>query len=178
MSAGVSVLELGSGVGAVGLLCCALGAQVTLSDLAPALPLLARNCRRNGYGQHLARVAELDWLWAGEAPSKLQPFTALEARPDVIVASDVWYGGGTDDFFDVDAPVVLALAALMAPHTVAYVAHQDRPYRRASSLADYCEECGLDVVFRSTERPLGSSRRSAPGRISLLELRRKAADTA
>ena len=61
--AGKRVVELGSGSGAVGLVCSALGAaSVTLTDVGDALPLIARNVHKNEANG--VRVAPC--LWGNE----------------------------------------------------------------------------------------------------------------
>ncbi|KAK9822204.1 hypothetical protein WJX81_004183 [Elliptochloris bilobata] len=72
-------LDLSAGCGLVGLVLSALGCQVTATDLAPNLPLLAGNYKRNGLS---ANIVEHRW---GTNTSALQP------PFDVIVACDVMY---------------------------------------------------------------------------------------
>jgi tRNA1(Val) A37 N6-methylase TrmN6 len=42
-------VELGAGVGLVGLALAALGARVTITDVGKVLPLMRRNLQANGY---------------------------------------------------------------------------------------------------------------------------------
>ncbi len=42
-------VELGAGVGLVGLALAAMGARVTVTDVAKVLPLMRRNLLANGY---------------------------------------------------------------------------------------------------------------------------------
>lgn len=85
--AGKRCVELGAGCGLVGLVLCAAGADVVLTDLPCNLRLLRANARANT--KHLkgrARVAALSW---GE------PLGAeLRGRWDVVVATDVFYARG------------------------------------------------------------------------------------
>lgn len=69
-------LELGSGMGLGGLAFAMLGADVTLSDLGPILPLLERN-----YQQNLApAVLRGGWLAGGRALRGWQGRAGLSAH--------------------------------------------------------------------------------------------------
>ncbi|MGH7385701.1 MAG: class I SAM-dependent methyltransferase, partial [Candidatus Rokuibacteriota bacterium] len=79
---GRQVLDLGCGVGLIGIACGRLGAQVTFLDReAGALAAVRRNCRRNGLGP--ARTIGGDWNHGGH---RLEP-----AAYDVVVGGDVVY---------------------------------------------------------------------------------------
>ena len=86
------VLELGAGVGVVGLVCASLGARsVTLTDRdEAALALMHTNVRLNGYYDATAvsecevSVERLDW---GDVGTYIQPPNAFE----YVVAADVLY---------------------------------------------------------------------------------------
>lgn len=86
---GKKVLELGAGTGVVGLVLAAHGADVTLTDLPEALPILRHNAAANfepGTPEaERVRVLPLDWT-QGLSPAlrQLQPF-------DVVVGADLVY---------------------------------------------------------------------------------------
>jgi hypothetical protein len=104
--AGKTVLELGSGTGAVGLVAAALGAsKVALTDLPALLPVMEANINNPSNAAHLKREVKampLDWNegaeqegishslqqvldWLGEGSA------AGACVPDVVLASDVAY---------------------------------------------------------------------------------------
>lgn len=78
------IIELGAGVGCVGITAAALGGDVTLSDLPEALPLLNLNVDENKTcweGNHgLVRIIPLDWGTEAELNS-----------PDIILLADCVY---------------------------------------------------------------------------------------
>jgi predicted nicotinamide N-methyase len=79
---GRQVLDLGCGVGLIGIVCWRLGARVTFLDReAGALAAVRRNCRRNGLGP--AQTIGGDWNHGGE---RLEP-----AAYDLVVGGDVVY---------------------------------------------------------------------------------------
>jgi predicted nicotinamide N-methyase len=76
------VLDLGCGVGLVGIVCGRLGARVTFLDREPgALTAVRRNCRRNGLAP--ARTIGGDWNHGGH---RVEP-----AAYDLVVGGDVIY---------------------------------------------------------------------------------------
>ncbi|KUF81854.1 lysine methyltransferase METTL21D protein [Phytophthora nicotianae] len=113
------VVELGSGLGLVGIFCSLLGARVTLTDMEEVIPLLDYNIRLNfdeadssakGTVLPVARAH----LW-GDPPRD------LPLQPDVIVLSDVVYDP------EGYAPLVSSLEALAtAPQTLVLMAHRSR----------------------------------------------------
>jgi predicted nicotinamide N-methyase len=79
---GQRVLDLGCGVGLVGIVCGRLGAHVTFLDReADALAAVRRNCRRNGVGP--AQTIGGDWNHGG---NRLPPDAY-----DLVVGGDVVY---------------------------------------------------------------------------------------
>lgn len=48
-AAGLKCVELGAGVGLVGLALAAMGAQVTITDVGKVLPLMQQNLAANGF---------------------------------------------------------------------------------------------------------------------------------
>uniref|UniRef100_H3GUJ2 Uncharacterized protein n=1 Tax=Phytophthora ramorum TaxID=164328 RepID=H3GUJ2_PHYRM len=124
---GKQVVELGSGLGLVGIFCAMLGARVTLTDMQEVIPLLEYNIRLNFHESSEARPSESSvkgdvavlpvarpHLW-GEPPRDLPP------QPDVLVLSDVVYDP------EGYAPLVASLKALAAtPETLVLMAHRSR----------------------------------------------------
>ena len=96
---GKRALELGSGVGAVGIGASRYAAAVTLSDVDAVVPLLEANVRLNGAGATVDAVA-VDWFRDVPASLRAEP-------PDVILASDVVYDP------DLHAPLLRTLHALL-----------------------------------------------------------------
>jgi predicted nicotinamide N-methyase len=79
---GRHVLDLGCGVGLIGIVCGRLGATVTFLDReAGALAVVRRNCRRNGLGP--AQTIGGDWNHGGH---RLEP-----GAYDLVVGGDVVY---------------------------------------------------------------------------------------
>ena len=123
--AGVTALELGCGVGLVGLAAAARGAHVTLTDLQPgAVDLATRNAHDAGL-DHRVKVQSLDWRAPDHAPV------------DLLLGSDVLYEARFV------APVASALRALLKPGGVAWLADPDRPH--LPGWVDHARGLGLDV---------------------------------
>ena len=108
----LKVVELGVGVGLVGMTLAAIGARVVLTDQPYCLPLLQTNVDLNAsLWRHAPHVECLQW---GQAPKvNLKPV-------DLIVASDIIYN--SDSF-----PLLLdTLQHLMSPTTMFYFCFETR----------------------------------------------------
>ncbi|MFO7908104.1 MAG: methyltransferase domain-containing protein, partial [Pirellulaceae bacterium] len=104
-------LEIGCGVGLVGLAALARGMQVTFSDHLPqAIQLALYNARRNGFST--AHGARLDWRDLPEAPPA-QPYS-------VILASDILYHRGSHD------PVLETVDRFLADDGVCWIGDPGR----------------------------------------------------
>jgi len=135
--AGRRVVEVGAGVGLVGLAAAARGAHVLLTDMAGALPLTELNAGANvdlvRRGRGSVAVRPLEWGNAAE-------LAALQAElrhqpPDVLLASDVVYDN------DLFAPLVGVLAALAGPQTTVLLAARER------------HGCDFDLFLRLLAEP-------------------------
>jgi predicted nicotinamide N-methyase len=124
--AGKRVLELGSGLGLVGIAAALAGArEVVLSDWFPeSLEAALENARLNGVPDGCVRALHLDW----RAPPEGLAFEA-------IVGADLLYERHNLAF------VCSACAALLAPGGRAWIADPDRI--TAEGLIDRAEEAGL-----------------------------------
>jgi len=110
--AGKRVLELGSGVGAVGIGAKLFGAQrVTLTDVAAVVSLLEANIELNNV-EDVTAVA-LDWF-------EDVPQAVLDEPFDLILASDVVYDP------DLHAPLLKTLEVLLERVPVCLLAHRKR----------------------------------------------------
>ncbi|CAK0757345.1 hypothetical protein CVIRNUC_002532 [Coccomyxa viridis] len=109
---GVSVIDLGTGTGVVGIGLAMAGARVTLTDLPHIMPLTAQNLALNADKQSLdAQVMPYAW---GEDAGR------LPQAPDVITGADVVY---EQEHFPA---LISSLRMLAAPHTVIFLSYRLR----------------------------------------------------
>jgi ETFB lysine methyltransferase len=145
---GTPVLEIGSGVGLVGLTALAGGLQVTFSDYAqPAVDVALHNARLNGF-EH-AEGVRLDWR---------QP---LECRWPVILGCDVIYERSSH------RPILELLRQMLTPGGEAWLGDAGRQH--APAFQSLARELSFDVELQDeTGRPLPEPRH---GQFQLFVLR-------
>jgi predicted nicotinamide N-methyase len=108
-SRGAAAIELGCGMGLVGLAAMAAGLQVTFTDhVHEAVQLALENARRNGFCH--ARGQQLDWH---------APASGGQAYP-LILASDVLYSRGNH------LPLLDTIDRLLAPDGVCWLGDPGR----------------------------------------------------
>lgn len=148
--AGGEVLELGSGLGLVGLVAAARGARVLVSDYdADALEFVRASARANGLPEPATRL--VDWR---------QRYSDL--KPSRIVAADVLYERRNL------APVATFVAAHLADDGEAWISDAHRS--SADGFAVLAESAGLHVEVRLGDRD--EQRAGIPVRGRIFVLRR------
>lgn len=136
---GIGVLELGSGIGLVGLVASSLwGTLVALTDLAPIVGPLISNIKLNAEtvaaNRGSALAGALDWnepdaltLYNGVHPQAIQASEiSPEAKPKIILAADVIYSEDhprmlTNAIFAWLSPAEEARVVIAYPLRVAYL---------------------------------------------------------
>lgn len=135
---GLSLLELGCGLGLPSLVAAEAGFRVTATDYEePALAGVRYNAAKRGLGTVATRV--LDWR---AVPEDLGRF-------DRVVAADVLYEPHHAE------ALARTVRAALAPDGVALVADPCRA--RAAGFPDACRAAGLAVEKRRARRPHGAT---------------------
>lgn len=140
-----SVLELGAGLGLVGLVAAELGFSVTVSDYdEDALAFARENARRNGVAAPATR--HVDWRQ-----------TYDDLRPDRILAADVLYEARNLE------PIARFIRNHLAPGGFALLSDANRS--TADPLPRIAAGFGLAVEVTTVERPGEDPARPGRGRI-------------
>ncbi|ERN14040.1 protein-lysine methyltransferase METTL21D [Amborella trichopoda] len=109
-------IELGSGCGPAGMALALLGLDVTLTDIAPVMPALKRNLKRNlrcFSGVTKPRAVQLYW-------NNEQQVRALKPPFDFVIATDVVYlENGVE-------PLLMTMEKLCGPESVVLLGYQLR----------------------------------------------------
>jgi predicted nicotinamide N-methyase len=147
--AGTTVLELGCGIGVVGLAALAAGCRVTFSDYVPiAVELALANAEHNGFPS--ARGLVLDWK---------QP---RDERFDVILGSDILYDKQ-------NYPALVDLVdRMLQPLGTVWIGDSGRYH--VPTFIELAWERGFDVELHGERyQPLASP---TAGKFQLVQLRR------
>ncbi|ETW08061.1 hypothetical protein H310_02428 [Aphanomyces invadans] len=137
-------IELGAGIGLVGMVLAALGCmEVTLTDQPYCIPLLAKNVEAN-FGDTVSvvrpRVKALQW---GQLVDD-----EMERKMDLIVASDVLYNAS------VFPDLIHTLDALANPTTQIFLCYEPRIPTQEASFFAQLEAAGFtlqSITFSSTQ---------------------------
>lgn len=153
VSAGQSVLELGSGCGLVGILAASLGADVLLTDQQMVLGLLQRNVEVNAVSedeQARLQVAEFNWGSDQSLPRSKYNYILVSDCINPIYGQDSWRN------------LARSIHRFSDRTTVTYLAHESRGE----------DEAMVDFLAFSAEM-LHSEHIDQQGRISLYRIRKK-----
>ncbi|MQL90556.1 hypothetical protein Taro_023149 [Colocasia esculenta] len=124
---GKRAVELGSGCGPAGLGLLLLGLNVILTDIAPVMPALRHNLRRNRRNlPRTPRYAQLYW----NNPEQIR---ALRPPFDFIIAADVVY------MEDSVGPLVSAMEALVSAAGAVLLGYQVRSPEAHALFWELCE---------------------------------------
>lgn len=125
---GKRAVELGSGCGPAGLALTVLGLDIILTDIAPVMPALRRNIKRNRPAlPKTPKHTQLYWNNAEQIRSLNPPF-------DLVVAADVVY------MEDSATQLVSAMDALVASHGAVLLGYQLRSAEAHRVFWDRCSE--------------------------------------
>ena len=113
---GATALELGAGLGLVGMCLSKFGARVVLTDRPLALPLLRRNVAENCLDWGLAAVAVESLVFGETLPDW------AEGGFDVVVASDVVFPANSE----CHGALIETLRAVVQPKTRCWLAYEPR----------------------------------------------------
>ncbi|PKU62126.1 protein-lysine methyltransferase METTL21D [Dendrobium catenatum] len=125
---GKRAIELGAGCGPAGISLTVLGLDIILTDIAPVMPALRRNLKRNRSVLPKApKHAQLYWNNADQIRSLNPPF-------DLVIAADVVY------MEDSAVQLVSAMDALVAPNGLVLLGYQLRSPEAHRVFWDRCSE--------------------------------------
>ncbi|XP_043702708.1 protein-lysine methyltransferase METTL21D [Telopea speciosissima] len=121
-------IELGTGCGPAGMGLSLLGLEIVLTDIAPVMPALKRNLKRNKptLGKTL-KTAQLYWNNAAQIESLKPPF-------DFVVAADVVY------IEESVSQLISAMESLVGDHGVILLGYQLRSPEAHRLFWELCEK--------------------------------------
>jgi hypothetical protein len=153
MPAASTIIELGAGLGAVGMVLAMSGAKhVVLTDQAQMLPLLVRNVEHQfgAVGWEHSGAPEVRGLsWGADAAS----LPGLPDQFDFVVASDIIYD---EDTFDA---LRVTLEQLAAPGASIIIAVHERPAASTFFLAPSCFVWSLESSSVGPDDPVSGKTR-------------------
>lgn len=156
-----NIVELGSGVGAVGLLCWKFGATVTLTDLPDNLELLAKNSAETGALRHNLKVRELVWGEPIDATISNE-----DAEADLVIGSDLFLPFAPELLL----PLTSTIDSLLTkPNSFAIIAYEKR--FDCAKFWEHCKTYNLQIDIVDDDK-LHRKYQDA-GRIFILRISRK-----
>ncbi|XP_023017560.2 protein N-lysine methyltransferase METTL21D [Leptinotarsa decemlineata] len=120
-----NVIELGAGVGCVGITAACLGANVLLTDLPVAIPLMSKNVETNkvAWQQSQGNVETMTLIWGEEAD--------IKCSPDIILLTDcIYYKESIDS-------LIITLKELAMDDTTIFLTQELRDTEKQKNCWEY-----------------------------------------